>query len=126
MPRWKTTQNILKDFGEHFEADWMNFDRIAQYAPPVIPWDSARPMQIEDVDLWEVITETSGPAGVYAAYMPYGETYMVTDRGFVKAVFNGWDANKRLETYLIANGIAYPKGPDTETRPFEKSFSMFT
>jgi len=110
MPRWKTTKNILTDFGEYFDDNWMNYDRIFQYAPPVIPWTAPRPMQIEDVDLWEVIAETSGPTGVYAAYMPYGELYIVTDRHSIKAEFSGWNANNRLERFLKASNISYPKG----------------
>jgi hypothetical protein len=80
MPRWKTTENILhlnKD-GEFFDENWMNYDRIWQYAPEPVPWDGDRPIRFEDVDLWEVITEMSGPVGVYGAYQPYAEYYVIT------------------------------------------------
>ena len=121
MPRWKTTENILslsKD-GEYFDENWMNYDSISQYAPPIVEWNSARPMRIEDVDLWEVITEQSGPVGVYAAYMPFGELYVVTSGWRVIAEFEGWNANKRLEEYLITNNIPYPKGSDVPVEEFE-------
>ena len=121
MPRWKTTQNVLTDFGEHFDDNWMNYDSISQYAPPVIPWDADRPMRVEDVDLWEVITEMSGPVGVYAAYMPHGELYIVTNRHTVKAEFSGWNANNRLEQYLIQQNIPYPKGDNVFVEPYESS-----
>lgn len=121
MPKWKSTEQILypsKD-GEYFDENWMNFDRISQYAPPIIEWTDDRPMRIEDVDLWEVITEQSGPVGVYAAYMPFGELYVVTSGWRVIAEFEGWNANKRLEEYLIANNIPYPKGSDVLVEEFE-------
>lgn len=126
MPRWKATEQILhlsKD-GEYFDENWMNYDRIWQYAPPIIEWAEDRPMRVEDVDLWEVITEMSGPVGVYAAYMPYGELYIVTNGWRIVAEFSGWNANKRLEDYLQANNIPYPKGPDGPEQAFEKKLIL--
>lgn len=120
MPRWKATEQILdpsKD-GEFFDENWMNYKRISQYAPPIVEWNSERPMRIEDVDLWEVIAEQSGPVGVYAAYMPFGELYVVTSGWRVIAEFAGWNANNRLEEYLIANNIPYPKGSDVPVEEF--------
>ena len=117
MPRWKTTQNILylKQDGEYFDDNWMNYDRISQYAPPQIFWNSDRPIKIEDIDLWEVITEMSGPIGVYAAYMPYAEYYIVTSGWRVIAEFEGYMANERLEQYLIQNNIHYPQTNESPT-----------
>lgn len=120
MPRWKTTENILhlsKD-GEYFDENWMNYDRIWQYAPKEIKWDGTRPIRFEDVDLWEVITEMSGPIGVYAAYMPYAEYYVVTMYWKVVAEFEGPHANERLEAFLKENNIPYPytsHAPDPST-----------
>lgn len=114
MPRWKTTENILylsKD-GEYFDDNWMNYDLIWQYAPEPIPWDGERPIKFEDVDLWEVITEESnmdGLYGVYAAYQPYEEYYIVTHKWQIVAEFEGQKANERLEKFLIEKKISYPK-----------------
>ena len=119
MPRWKATEQILhlsKD-GEYFDDNWMNYDRIHQYAPPIIEWTGDRPMRVEDVDLWEVITEMSGPIGVYAAYMPYEEYYIVTSGWRVIAEFEGYMANERLESYLIKHNINYPKTNLSPTTP---------
>ena len=121
MPRWKATEQILhlsKD-GEVFDENWMNYDRISQYAPPSPAWNGDRPMRVEDVDIWEVITEMSGPVGVYAAWCPYNEFYIVTAGWRIVAEFSGWQANKRLEDFLIANSIPYPKGPDAPQPLFE-------
>lgn len=121
MPRWKTTENILhlnKD-GEFFDENWMNYDRIWQYAPEPVPWDGERPIRFEDVDLWEVISEMSGPVGVYGAYQPYAEYYVITSGWRVVAEFEGWMANERLEQYLIANNIHYPQTKKSPT-PLEQ------
>jgi hypothetical protein len=111
MPRWKTTQNLLnvKNDGEHFDENWMNYDNIAQYIPPNPEWKSERPIKFEDVDLWEVILEESGPLGVYAAWCPYAEYYVVMKYWRIIAEFGGYMANERLEKYLIDNNIQYPK-----------------
>jgi len=117
MPRWKVTEQILnlsKD-GEFFDENWMNYDRIWQYAPEPIPWKENRPIRFEDVDLWEVISEASGPVGVYASYVPYAEYYVVTQNWRVVAEFEGWMANERLEQYLIKHNIAYQKTSQSPT-----------
>jgi hypothetical protein len=81
--RFKTTQNIFKDFGEHFDPNWMDSDSLI--LPPKKEWDYKRPMQIEDVDLWEVIYEQGGSVGVYAAYNPFAEFYMIRVGWFFRA-----------------------------------------
>ena len=119
MPRWKTTEQIInlsKD-GEFFDENWMNYDRIWQYAPQPIIWNGNRPIKFEDVDIWEVIVEMSGPIGVYAAYIPYEEYYVVTNKWRVIKEFEGWMANERLEKFLIDNNIQYPKTNVSPTLP---------
>jgi hypothetical protein len=51
----------------------------------------------------------SGLIGVYAAWCPYDELYVVTNKNKIVAEFSGIDANKRLEQYLIKNKIHYPR-----------------
>jgi hypothetical protein len=114
MHRWKTTDNILKDYKEYF----------SEVIPPSPQWHGNRPMSIEDVDLWEVITEMSGPVGVYAAWCPYDELYIVTNRGTIAAEFSGWNANKRLENYLIEHNIPYPKSLDIKIPEFTSKKSI--
>lgn len=120
MPRWKSTEQIInlsKD-GEFFDENWMNYDNISQYAPKPIPWDGNRPIRFEDVVLWEVISEQSnvtGFIGIYAAYIPYEEYYIVTQKWSVVQEFEGWMANERLEQFLIQNNIVYPKSNKSTT-----------
>ena len=73
--RFKSTQNIFKDLGEVFEQSWMDSDKIGM--PPKTDWDYSRQLQIEDIDIWEVIYEQGGGVGVYAAWSPYAEFYMI-------------------------------------------------
>lgn len=111
MYRWKETKQILNlnNDGEIFNENWMNYTSVFQYMPPNPKWNGNRPIRFEDVDIWEVITEISGPIGVYAAWCPYDEFYIVTNRWKVVQEFSGWKANERLEKYLIKNNIPYQK-----------------
>jgi hypothetical protein len=89
--RWRTTQDIFKDLTEHFDENWMNYDTIQ--TPPKPEWDYSRPLQIEDVDIWEVIYEQGGMAGVYAAWCPYAEFYMIRCGWYAESKGHG------VETY---------------------------
>ena len=106
---WKTTQNILnlKNDGEVFDQNWMNYNSVQM--PPSTIWLEKRPLKVEEVDIWEVVSESSGPVGVYAAWCPYDELYVVTKNWRIVAEFSGVNANERLEQYLIKNKIHYPK-----------------
>jgi hypothetical protein len=75
MPRFKSSQNIFKDFSEVFDPNWMDSDKII--LPPKTNWDYQREMRFEDVNIWEVIHEQSGAVGVYAAWDPYAEFYLI-------------------------------------------------
>jgi hypothetical protein len=127
MPRWKATEQILnlsKD-GEFFDENWMNYDNIWQYAPKPMPWNGNRPIKFEDVDLWEVISEQSnscGFIGVYAAYQPYEEYYVVTKSWSIWQEFEGWMANERLEKFLIQHNIVYPQSKNSSIPTKDKIF----
>lgn len=129
MPRWKETKQLLalEHDGEVFDEDWMNYNSISQYAPPSPSWDGARPMRVDDVDIWEVITEMSGPIGVYAAWCPYDELYIVTNGWRIVAEFSGWRANERLEQYLKQHSIPYPYTPQApQSAPVEPTLLVHT
>ena len=85
--RFKSTQNIFKDLEEVFSENWMDSDKII--TPPKKNWDYNRPMRIEDVDIWEVICEQGGSVGVYAAWDPYAEFYMIRVGWFLEAQGHG-------------------------------------
>jgi hypothetical protein len=102
MPSFKSTYNILKkqDEDEVFDPSWMNSDKLV--LPPKIDWDYKREIQVEDIDIWEVLHEQGGGFGVYAAWLPYAEFYMLC---------KGTDV--RNESYHI-NGFFY-QGREIET-----------
>lgn len=111
MPRWKSTQQLIapQHDGEVFDLNWMDRDTVQM--PPSPPWLEQRPPRVEEIDIWEVICEWSGLSGVYAAWCPHAELYIVTHEWRIVAEFSGRDANLRLERYLIQNGIPYPYTP---------------
>ncbi len=78
MPQFRTTYNILtkSDEDELFDPNWMDSDKII--LPPRVEWDYSRELQIEDVNIWEIIYQQGGGIGLYAAWDPFAEFYMLT------------------------------------------------
>ena len=105
--RFKSTQNIFKDFGEVFEQSWMDSNKVGM--PPKTEWDYSRQLQIEDVDIWEVLAEQSGPTGIYAAWCPYAEFYMVVTKGQIDSTYFGEGSDKYAAKRLDELNIIYPK-----------------
>lgn len=78
MPLFKSTYNILTKYDEDevFDPNWMDSDKLV--LPPRADWDYKRELQVEDIDIWEVLYEATNGIGVYAAWLPYAEFYMIT------------------------------------------------
>lgn len=95
MPFFKTTKNILQTPWEDelWDDNWMDSDKLQ--LPPKVDWDYSRELTIEDVDIWEVLYQQGGGTGVYAAWMPYAEFYMITLHGLSTMP-------DRIETYYGA------------------------
>lgn len=111
MPFFKTTDNILKDNGEYFDSSWMNSNKLI--LPPSQRWDYKREMKIEDVDLWEVIYEV-GTVGVYAAWHPHAEFYMIKppydwlEMGWGLETYYGKLAAERTYQRMLEFGVKIP------------------
>lgn len=101
MPQFKSTYNILKNQSEDevFNPNWMDSDKLI--LPPTKKWTYDREMQIEDVDIWEILYEASGGIGVYAAWTPYAEFYMLT-AGWKPLQDNQIVNDRLIETYYGA------------------------
>jgi len=101
MPLFKTTYNILgpRDQDELFDRNQL--DRSTPWLPPSADWDYAREMRIEDVDVWEILYEAGQGIGVYAAYSPFAEFYMVTT-GWLPLLQGQPYNDKVIETYYGA------------------------
>lgn len=93
MPFFKTTKDILTTPWEDelWDDNWMDSDKLK--LPPTYQWNYSRELQIEDIEIWEVLYQATGGVGVYAAWLPYAEYYMIT---------TGWEMAKigmGIETY---------------------------
>lgn len=125
MPRWKTTEQLLhlsKD-GEFFDENWMNYNSIYQYMPKQIKWKEDHLIKFEDVDIWEVIVEVSGPIGIYAAWQPYAPYFVIMKNWSIEQEFWGIEGEKQLYQYMIDNGINMPLNQiwvDEEDMPLYK------
>lgn len=107
MPRFKTTEMILKGTEEYFNENWM--DKPFLVVPKNDKWDGSRPLQIEDIDLWEVISEQSGPSGVYAAWLPYAEFYMIVSNRSIDSTYYGIGSDEYAGRRCDELGIYYPR-----------------
>ena len=102
MPFFKTNKNIFIDTHEDELYNPNIYDSDKLVLPPGGPddpkaqWDYKRPMTIEDVDIWEMIYWQGGGLGIYAAWLPYAEFYMITPHGLL-----WWErkSNKRVELF---------------------------
>ena len=93
MPQFKSTYNILTKPWEDELYNSNAFDKPFLELPPNPKWDEKRKMEIEDVDIWEVVYEQGGMAGVYAAWCPYAEFYMIRCGWYAESKGHG------VETY---------------------------
>jgi hypothetical protein len=89
MPIFRSTHNILHTPWEDEVHNDNWFDGTKLILPPGGPddkscrWDYKRDLKIEDVDIWEELYYETGGKGVYAAWKPYAELYMITTPIFV-------------------------------------------
>jgi hypothetical protein len=110
MPFFKTTKNILTTPWEDelWDDNWMDSDKLV--LPPKSDWDYRREMQIEDVSIWEVLYQQGGGIGIYAAWDPYAEFYLITQHHFsvrTNAIetYYGADAQKEVKKRAKELGI---------------------
>jgi hypothetical protein len=111
MPIFKSTYNILKksDQDEVFNPNWMDSDTLI--LPPKTDWDYQREMQIEDVNIWEVISDRGGQWGLYAAWDPYAEFYMIMpgwellEKGWGAETYYGPNASDRAQKRMAELGM---------------------
>ncbi len=100
MPIFKSTFNILTKPWEDevFDPNWMDSDKLV--LPPKKNWDYARPLQIEDVNIWEVIFEHGGGWGLYASWDPYAEFYLLRMGPQGMETYYGSGVQKHLKAKL--------------------------
>jgi hypothetical protein len=116
MARFKSTNNLF-GIEEYFEPKWMESNSII--LPPGGPddpkykWDYSRELKIEDVDVWEILYEASNGIGVFAAWLPYAEFYLIRKgweeeaKGFGWETYYGAGAQQKIQRRLIELNIPY-------------------
>lgn len=132
MPQFRTTAEIFrtpkpneKPMQLYTESEWTN-DTPELLLPEKKNWDYSHELQVEEVDLWEVIFEYAssgkggknfeggesglGLQGLYAAWNPYAEFYLLLDNGKMET-FYGKTALKRLRKCLDEREIPYFNNP---------------
>ncbi len=104
--QFKSTRDIIKtpNLDEVFDINWMDSNKIV--LPPTKYWDYKRELKIEDVQVWEVICGGFNNFGVYAAWEPYAEFYLV-HRIYPEFIetFYGPKAQEKLKEFMKKNGI---------------------
>lgn len=108
MPIFKSTLNILSKPWEDevFDINWMDSDKLV--LPPKKDWDYARPLQIEDVNIWEVIFENGGGWGLYASWDPYAEFYLLKMGSSSIETYYGPGVQNHLSKRLKELGVKIP------------------
>ena len=104
--QFKSTRDIMTtpDQDEIFNINWMDSNKII--LPPTSHWDYKKELKIENVNVWEVVCGGFNNFGIYAAWEPYAEFYLVY-RPFPEYIetFYGPKAQKRLKKFMKENGI---------------------
>ena len=92
MSIFKTTQEILK-------LPWRDQD-LSQVINRRKPenWHQLRELTIDDVVLWEEIYYQPGNVGIYAAWSPYADYYIITYDLFLNTPYS-------METFYGTNAV---------------------
>jgi hypothetical protein len=98
---FKTTEQILN---EPWERSFLNMVLPAikfEVAPPAVPLDNLKEPELADIKLWELIYYKGAHVGIWAAWNPRVEFYIVTYNLFLDIpqgiqVFSGPDAKRQI------------------------------
>lgn len=108
---FKSTYHI---FNNPWKSDVPDIDPNPVCLPPSASWKNCRPIKLDDVELWEQIYYVPGSVGVYAAWNPYADFYIITynlvaDDVVTKfKIFQGFSASNDVLNELKQVGISLP------------------
>ena len=107
---FKSTYQILNN---PWKEDVPNIDQFPAIKPPNTPWKGPEQLDIVDVKLWEQIHYEPGVIGVYAAWDPHDELYLITYNCFLEensgyTVFYGDTAVDDIVEELKILGVDIP------------------
>jgi hypothetical protein len=103
MPIFKTTEEV-------FSKEWRDSASFNMTPPATYEWNLDRKIIIEDIERWEQIYYSFGDLGIYSAWRPKSEFYIIVhdffldDRQFVKTFFGDTAANE-VYSYAKSYGI---------------------
>jgi len=108
MPLYRSTQDILKGGEEVTESSWFNHE-YKMHIPTTKKWDYGRALKPEDIDIWETIYEDSWGLGIYAAYQPYAEYYLIKYVNYqgtsILDTFYGQGAQDQIIKFMVEHDI---------------------
>lgn len=84
MSQYRSTLEILNN-------PW-HYDPVVVSNIATHQWSNDRLIGVEDVEFWETIYYENGNVGVYAAYRPFADFYLIVFNQFL-------DKTKGIETY---------------------------
>lgn len=116
MPLFRTNKDIFKDRGEEaFESRFMDSNVIQM--PKNGKWDYGDILRPERVEIWEVIFEDTWGWGIYAAWEPYAELYMVRTppdmndpHSFTNTIYDcyyGPGAQDQIMKFMVEHNIPF-------------------
>jgi hypothetical protein len=107
---FKSTYQILNN---PWKKDILNVDHNPKMVPPSNPWIQDKQITIDDVKIWEQIYYMPGNIGVYAAWDPFDDFYIIVYNLFSNQshgieTFSGPDAATKISKKLSNLGIDIP------------------
>ena len=103
---------ILKSTQEILDNPWnelLENEITLQQTPPLY----SNPLSFNEIEVWEQIYFKSGNIGIYGAWRPYAEFYIITYNLFIKTpagieIYQGKDAGSRVWKKAKELGISLP------------------
>jgi hypothetical protein len=102
---------LFKSNKQILDTIWDHTSRVGSSTlPHKEPWNSDRVIDVEDVLLWEQLYYQEGHVGIYAAWNPYDEFYIIVHNLFLDSPagiekFRGVDASDQIYSRAAELGI---------------------
>ena len=111
MPQYRSTNDIFKTNGEEVtQSSWLTGENKI-HTPKTDKWDYKRELVVEDIEIWEALYEDSWGLGIYAAYRPYAEFYMIKYTNItgvdVLDTFYGAGSQDKIIKFMVENNIPF-------------------
>jgi hypothetical protein len=108
MPTFKNTLDIITN---PWNKAFSNNNSTARMLPSYKKWDEDRNPQVEDIILWEQLYYEAGNLGIYAAFNPYVDCYLITynlffDTNYKFEIFYGNNSAQKCYDRAVELGIS--------------------